>query len=901
MEGKKGLPHLFNNGKPSEMSDKEFLKLLNWLDENDGIISDNNASINEKLDGSSQFFGFDRGGRNSFFWEKFGAGQRFYSENEIPEYWAGYKELFNDMRTSLEDYLEAYCINGDFEEVKVQIEVITAAGSHNPNNYEINLVPYRKDAFKHCGCLSIIQVLTDEQNATYEKEAKQEILNILDDSDYTVMAGYSLEDFEIDLSAEAMQILEFLDRYPFETESEKFGITLTEIEDLFDLPTRKYNQSTLKGLFADAKETFSNIILEQLKEKTGAFTENGMFEGLAIVLDNGMAFKVNSPDFKAAFLKHHQDAVAKKMGKVTEAKKKSEQEQSIDSEEEELEKENTEEVVEAPEETTENNESTPINGFEKVQFIIEKAPIATQKLCFQKRNSGSQFNILSEIALNTEKEIEKCKFLNKEAIIELGKKICEESGLKGYEADGKERVWYIIEIPGKRKSSIQLRQSFGGKGEAFDVKTKKVYVCKTPSATLCTAIEEGLIASLYNDENLFSSLTKDSETPESELDNIANHLLANFHFDAKADKKVSTIEQKYRPDMVKATYVNWKGTIIATVEKLKTLPEAMRLGFSTDDYKAIHPAIEDTGKKLQKILFTVDRMESKSKDIVQPSDIFLVRKDCEQYIKDDLYKDKKGLNSLSGIVPQEEILSVQNSRFENGSDELYVLITNLLLKYGILIGVSLKKITDDAHLEFIGDERLNFWTNSPDFGAAYLVYDEQNDENNTLSREAIFGNPTEKSKYILITPQHPEHMWHKDLEEEQNEKVQEIKLNIRTNGTKGAGGIDKAVVEVSFPGMEAQGGKGTAVAKMLIDNTLKDTDSEKLLSPALLSEAILKLLGSENTFYDTPTGSSPTEFYVENLKMLTLLISKSLKYYVKTSDPIVESWNAKTCFYFKIY
>ncbi len=318
MEGKKGLPHLFNNGKPSEMSDKDFYELIKWLDKEDGLINTNNAKINEKLDGSSQFFGLDSEG---FFWEKFGSDQRFYSEEEIPDYWAGYRELFSDMKEALDDYLFEMVSGGftQYREVKVQIEVITSAGSHNENNYQINLVPYRKDAFKSKGCLSIIQILLDGENFPGEDTYKNEIKNILDKYDYTVYNGYSIDNFEIDLSKEAMEVLNEIENYPFDVESTKLNLYLAEPEDLFDLPTRKYNQSKLKQIFAKAKEEMATKILSDMKDSTGALTENGMFEGLAITLNNGITFKVNSPDFKAAFLKHHQDAVARKMNKVTES------------------------------------------------------------------------------------------------------------------------------------------------------------------------------------------------------------------------------------------------------------------------------------------------------------------------------------------------------------------------------------------------------------------------------------------------------------------------------------------------------------------------------------------------------------------------------------------------------
>lgn len=319
MEGKKGLSHLFNNGNPSEMDAKSFYNFLNWLDKNDGIIDNSNSEINEKLDGSSQFFGYD----GKFFWEKFGSDKKFYSVEEIPDFWAGYRELFSDMKSALENLFKNMIeSSGNTHEIKVQIEVITSAGSHSPDNYQINLIPYKKSAFKSKGCLSVIQVLWDLKSGS-DSDIK-EVADALKNLDYTVYTGYSIDDYEIDLSAPAMKVLEYLDRYPFEQESEKFGITLNEIEDVLDLPTRKFNQSTLKGIFSDAKKAFNDEILSQMKGKAGNLSENGMFEGLAITLDNGFIFKVNSEDFKAAFLKHHQDAVNKKLNRVTEAAKKSE-------------------------------------------------------------------------------------------------------------------------------------------------------------------------------------------------------------------------------------------------------------------------------------------------------------------------------------------------------------------------------------------------------------------------------------------------------------------------------------------------------------------------------------------------------------------------------------------------
>lgn len=309
MEGKKSLPHLFNDGKPSEMSAKDFYSFINWLDKNDGIIDNNNSHINEKLDGSSQFFGRDN---NGFFWEKFGGKDKYRSVDDIPEIFGKYKPFFTEMKEYLEEFFNSYNV----DEIKVQIEVITGFGAKNEDNYLINLVPYKKSAFKSKGCLSIIQVLINGENPSNEEELKNEIVEILQNSDYTVFAGYSIDEYSIDLSSIAMQLLEWLDRYPFEMESKKFGITLTEIEDVLDLPTRKFNQSTLKEIFAEAKKALSDEILEQMKGKSGALSENGLFEGLAIQLDNGFIFKVNSPDFKAAFLAHKQDQIKNRQNKA---------------------------------------------------------------------------------------------------------------------------------------------------------------------------------------------------------------------------------------------------------------------------------------------------------------------------------------------------------------------------------------------------------------------------------------------------------------------------------------------------------------------------------------------------------------------------------------------------------
>lgn len=852
MEGKKGLPHLFNDGKPSEMSNKDFYELLKWLDREEGLITVHNARINEKLDGSSQFFGLDDEG---FFWEKFGSDQRFYSEEEIPDYWAGYRELFSEMKEALDDYLFDMVSGGftQYKEVKVQIEVITAAGSHSENNYQINLVPYRKDAFESKGCLSIIQILLDGKNFAGEDTYKEEIINILSKYDYTVLDGYEIEDFSIDLSDLAMDVLYELDNYPFDEESEKFKIPLTEIEDVLDLPTRKFNQSKLKQIFADAKKEISEKILSDLRPVTGNLSENGMFEGLAITLRDGLTFKVNSPDFKAAFLKHHQDAVAKKMNKVTEAKKEPEVEKvKFDSS----------------------------DSFSRAKYLISKAPLATKNIAFQQRSVKSEYNILNEIQLDTDGNITSCKYLDKDQIIELGQKICKESGLKGNIEDGTDRVWFSIEVPGS-KYSIRLRKSFGGKGKAFDADTKKVYDCKTASASLCTAIEEGLITCIYNVGLNFPA----GETSDSELETVTDLLLKNFHF--KQDKTTATIEDKYKPDTVKATYVSWKSTILGTVKKLREITSEY---LDDGDYVAIHPAVEVTGRKLNTILFKSDRMESKSKDIVQPSDIFLVKRDCVQYIKDDLYANKQSLSNFLRYDEslQSEIESLQKSNFDFGSDEMYVAVSNFLLKNKLLVGISLKKLSDEeAHFDFIGDMKI--WTNSPSFGAAYLVYDEANPQNNTFGDIAYFGNPTATSKYIICEPKHPEHLHLSD-------KYNKVKINIRTNGTKGAGGVDKAIVEISFPGMEAQGGKGTAVVKRLLN-----ASESEYTTPLLLAEAVMGLLGDEDTFASSPVGTKNKEFVVNDVKMLTLIVAKSLKYYVESKDEDIQKWNARTCFYFKIY
>ena len=179
MEGKKGLPHLFNNGKPSEMDAKSFYNFLNWLDKNDGIIDNYNSEINEKLDGSSQFFGYD----GKFFWEKFGSDKKFYSVEEIPDFWAGYRELFSDMKSALENLFKNMIeSSGNVNEIKTQIEVITSAGSHSPDNYQINLIPYKKSAFKSKGCLSVIQVLWDlKSGSDSDIKAVADALKDLDD------------------------------------------------------------------------------------------------------------------------------------------------------------------------------------------------------------------------------------------------------------------------------------------------------------------------------------------------------------------------------------------------------------------------------------------------------------------------------------------------------------------------------------------------------------------------------------------------------------------------------------------------------------------------------------------------------------------------------------------------
>lgn len=313
MDGKKSLPHLFNDGKPSEMGTTEFFDLIKWLDENDGVITPSNSQINEKLDGSSQFFGYD--GR--FFWEKFGSDKKFYSEEEIPDYLAGYRQLFSDMKNALEKQFIGMLESddGQTDEIKAQIEVISSAGSHSPDNYQINLVPYKKSAFNEKGCLSVIQVLWDLQSGL--QSDVEEVAECLKDSGYTVLTGYSLSDYKIDLVPEVMEALNFAENYDIEKDKTITKIPVEEFTDVVNLPARYFKKSTIYKFAEELKEKMSNKILSELKGKTGLLSEDGTFEGLAITLDNGMSFKVNSPEFKERFLAHHR-------AQFTEAKKEKE-------------------------------------------------------------------------------------------------------------------------------------------------------------------------------------------------------------------------------------------------------------------------------------------------------------------------------------------------------------------------------------------------------------------------------------------------------------------------------------------------------------------------------------------------------------------------------------------------
>ncbi len=314
MDGKKSLPHLFNDGKPSEMSTSEFFELIRWLDENNGKITTYNSKINEKLDGSSQFFGYD--GR--FFWEKFGSDKKFYSEEEIPEFWAEYRQLFSDMKNALEKQFIGMLqgTDGEIDEVKVQIEVISSAGSHSPDNYQINIVPYKKSSFNEKGCLSVIQVLWDLQNG--DSGDAQEVADCLKNSGYTVYTGYSLTDYKIDLVPETMEAIKFLEDYDIERDQSVSKIPISDFHDVLDLPPRYLKKTTVYNFFEELKQKMYDKILSELKGKAGSLSENGMFEGLVLELSFGPTFKVNSPEFKSAFLAHKQSQIHK----VEEAKGK---------------------------------------------------------------------------------------------------------------------------------------------------------------------------------------------------------------------------------------------------------------------------------------------------------------------------------------------------------------------------------------------------------------------------------------------------------------------------------------------------------------------------------------------------------------------------------------------------
>ena len=607
MEGKKGLPHLFNNGKPSEMDAKSFYNFLNWLDKNDGIIDNYNSEINEKLDGSSQFFGYD----GKFFWEKFGSDKKFYSIEEIPDFWAGYRELFSDMKSALENLFKNMIeSSGNVNEIKTQIEVITSAGSHSPDNYQINLIPYKKSAFKSKGCLSVIQVLWDLKSGS-ESDIKK-VADALKDLDYTVFTGYSIDDYEIDLSAPAMKVLEYLDHYPFEQESEKFGITLNEIEDVLDLPIRKFNQSTLKGLFSDAKKVFNDEILSQMKGKAGNLSENGMFEGLAITLDNGFIFKVNSEDFKAAFLKHHQDAVNKKLNKVTEAAKKSD-------------------TSSVP---TELKEAFP---------EIEKFP-AKGKL--EKTDSELQ-DIFFQIKKDLSKTLSNVEFSWKNSDINTF------DGVTGREVCIKEM---IVQEPKKNKYFIWVPLDSSKDSRYYAT----AYFFKDKKGTFAS-VEDGIN---FPQDNLYyyvsfrkhnvANMTGDTKIQES-LQGLAIDL-SKSHYEQESLKK-ELIEKVEKNGFSSIPLSGGKVSVSDfNSEKLKNYATpAAKTGLAFierfseivgPNIKVYHPSVEGPLKALLEI--GADKLNGLAKDCWNPTDILITDYDAK-FIK-DTFKNCKDLSEMNDLM-----------------------------------------------------------------------------------------------------------------------------------------------------------------------------------------------------------------------------------------------------------
>ena len=279
MAGKSHLPHLFNSGSSTQMKQKQFDELLNYIQESGNVFDEEHFNVSEKIDGSTTLFGVDEKG---IFVEKFGMKEIYrpadLQREDLSRKVRAFLEIANN--PELVDFLDDTRREYNMQFVKVQIEMLlTEASKHEDKSLmQIVLVPYKREKFAEEGGAFVVRVIGDDlQPLPGQEELLSAISSILTTPKFIVkpISDTDLDFAPIDLNEYIAEVLPTLN-----------------VKD----------RSERKAAYEAAQEKLQTLLTSHFPE--GKYGE--VYEGLVVTCNNGLAFKMTSPQFKEWMAKHNE-------------------------------------------------------------------------------------------------------------------------------------------------------------------------------------------------------------------------------------------------------------------------------------------------------------------------------------------------------------------------------------------------------------------------------------------------------------------------------------------------------------------------------------------------------------------------------------------------------------------
>ncbi len=273
MENKKSFKHLANNNS-NQVDPRDFIQFMQKMAQYDYILTDSEASITEKFDGSPIFVGYDEKG---FFMEKYGIKEKL-REISTQEFFLPYIDLFDFFKFSSAFKELTKEFHG--REVKFIFEglIKEANKSQKADKLQIVLMDYDLNKIPKSGVLILLGVLVDgvpyDDLNLVESLLNKRLLN----SSYE-FCGNPEKEFEIDLSNE--------------------GFAINQLRNLRLLDSRKASEKFLKQALKDSIYKIQKTVQDKILQAIPTSSFGDCYEGLVVETIFGFDFKITSEKFKS--------------------------------------------------------------------------------------------------------------------------------------------------------------------------------------------------------------------------------------------------------------------------------------------------------------------------------------------------------------------------------------------------------------------------------------------------------------------------------------------------------------------------------------------------------------------------------------------------------------------------